>query len=179
MPNIVNEILYNELERDFREMGSCLVLQFDKLTVAQDESLRKELRGAGVDYKVVKNRLATQALKSVASVDMGEAFRGKCGVVFAHEEKAISAAKIVREAMKVHKKDPPVRVVGGVIEGEAILGAQAEFIADMPDRTTVNTQLVTALAGPARMLATVVQAVSSGMARCVQAHVDKEGGAAE
>jgi ribosomal protein L10 len=174
MPNIVNEILFRELEQDFRQMGSCIVLQFDKMTVAQDESLRKELRAAGVDYKVVKNRLATRALQHVADVDLGPAFRGKCGVVFAKEEKAISAARIVRDAMKVHRKDPPVKVVGGVIEGEAIFGAQAEFIADMPDRTTVNTQLVTALSGPARGLATVVNALAAGLARCIQARIDQQ-----
>jgi large subunit ribosomal protein L10 len=176
MPNVVNEILFRELEQDFRQMGSCIVLQFDKLTVAQDENLRKELRSAGVDYKVVKNRLATRALQSVADVDLGEAFRGKCGVVFAREEKAIGAARLVREVMKVHKKDPPVRVVGGVIEGEAIVGAQADFIADMPDRHTVNTQLATAISGPARALATVVNAVAAGMARCIQAKLDKQAG---
>lgn len=174
MPNIVNEMLYTELEQDFRQMGSCIVLQFDKLTVAQDESLRKELRAAGVQYKVVKNRLAVRALQAVASVDLTDALTGKCGMVVAPEEKAIGAAKLVREAMRVHKKDPPVRVVGGVIEGEAIVGAQAEFIADMPDRTTVNTQIATAISGPARSLATVINAVAAGLARCIQAKLDKQ-----
>lgn len=177
MPNIVNEMLYSELEQDFRDMGSCIVLSFDKLTVAQDEGLRKELRDAGVHYKVVKNRLATRALQSVASLDLTEAFQGKCGVVVAPEEKAISAAKIVREVMKTHRKAPPVRVTGGVIEGEAIVGAQAEFIADMPDRPTVNTQIATAISGPARSLATVVNAVGAGLARCIQAKIDKAAGA--
>ena len=175
MPNIVNDMLYQELEQDFREMGSCLVLQFDGLTVAQDEGLRQQLREAGVAYKVVKNRLAKRALRSAVDVDLSEAFSGKCGVVFAPEELAISAAKVVREAMRAHKKKtPPVRVVGGVIEGEGIAGAMAASIADMPDRDTVRTQIVTAISGPARSLATVVQAVAAGLTRCVQAKIDKQ-----
>ena len=174
MPNIVNDMIYQELEQDFRSMGSCIVLQFDRLTVAQDEGLRQQLRAAGVQYKVVKNRLAMRALRAAVEVDLSAAFKGKCGVVFAPDEQAISAAKVVREAMKVHKKDPPVRVVGGVIEGEGITGAMAEAIADMPDRTTVNTQIVTAISGPARGLATVVNALAAGLARCIQAKIDKE-----
>ena len=179
MPNIVNEMIYRELEQDFREMGSCIVLQFDGLTVARDEGLRQQLREAGVAYRVVKNRLATRALKTATDLDLSTAFKGKCGVVFAPEEKAISAAKLVREVMTAHKKGPPpVRVVGGVIEGEPITGEMAAVIADMPDRNTVNTQLVTVLSGPARSLATVVNAVGAGLARCIQAKIDKESGAA-
>ncbi|HLU30081.1 MAG TPA: 50S ribosomal protein L10 [Glycomyces sp.] len=177
MPNIVNEMLYEELEREFRAAGSCLVLAFDKLTVKQDEALRNELRSHGVRYRVVKNRLALRAAKAAYDVEMGPAFKGKCGVVFAPEEKAISAARIVRDAMKAHRRgEPPVRVVGAIIEGEAITGAAAVTVADMPDRNTVNAQLATALSGPARQLATVLAAVPAGLARCIQAKIDKEQG---
>ena len=178
MPNIVNNILYRELENDLRNSGSCLFLSFDKLTVEQDGNLRTKLREAGVDYRVVKNRLASKGMSDVLDVDVSTALVGKCGVVFAPEEKAISAAKLVREAMKTHKANAPVRVVGGIIEGEAILGDHAANIADMPDRTTVNTQLVTALSGPARMVATVLNAVQSGLARCIQQKIEQGGGEA-
>ncbi len=173
MPNVVNEILYEELSQSFRDSGSCLVLSFDKLTVAQDGDLRTKLREAGVSYRVVKNRLANRVLKDVLDLDLDEALVGKCGVVFAPEEMAISAAKIVREAMKAHKKDVPVRVVAGIVEGESITGAAAETIADMPDRNTVRAQLAGVIAGPARALATVVSAVPAGLARCIQAKLDQ------
>ncbi len=172
MPNIINEILYTELERDLKESGSCLVLSFDKLSVEQVSDLRDKFREAGVSYKVVKNRLAAKAAKTVLDVDISSALKGKCGLVLAPEELAISAAKLVREAM-ASSKEPAVVVTGGVIEGEAIVGAGAQFIADMPDRNTVNSQIVTAISGPARSLATVLNAVAGGMARCIQAKIDK------
>lgn len=173
MPNFVNDTLYREFERDLREAGSCLLVTFDRLTVSQASDLRNRFREAGMSYRVVKNRLVARAVRSALNVDIASTLRGKCGIVFAREEKAIAAAKIVREAMKVHKKDPPVEVIGGIIEGEAITGPAAAMIADMPDRTTVNAQIATAIAGPARALATVVAALGSGLARCVQAKVDK------
>ena len=43
-----------------------------------------------------------------------------------------------------------------------------------PDRQTVNAQIVRALSGPARSLATVVGAVTSGLARCIQARIDSK-----
>ena len=75
--------------------------------------------------------------------------------------------------MKSHKKNPPVVVTGGIIEGEALTGAAAAGIADMPDRDTVNAQLATAISGPARSLASIIQAVAGGMARCIQAKIDQ------
>lgn len=175
MPNLVNEILLDTLEKEVRDAGSCLVVSFDKLTVAQDQEVREQLREAGVRYVVVKNRLAERAFRAM-DLDLRAAFQGKCGVVLAPEDKAIAAARTVREYGR-RLKEPPVVVTGGVLEGEAIVGPLAAAIADMPDRQTVRAQIATAVSGPARSLASVVQAVAGGLARCVQARIDKAGGA--
>ena len=115
MPNLVNKILLDDLKTKFTEMGSCLVVSFDTLTVAQANDIRNQFRGAGFRYLVVKNRLACQAL-SAMGFEMREAFEGKCGVAFAEEEGAISAAKLVREFNRPFRKSPPLRVTGAVIE---------------------------------------------------------------
>jgi large subunit ribosomal protein L10 len=171
MPNFVNEMLLDELRSEVRSMGSCLVVAFDALTVKQAEEIRNKFRTAGVSYAVVKNRLAAKAFSEI-DVDLRPALKGKCGIVFAKEEKAIGAAKLVREFTK-KLKQPPLVVAGGVIEGEAIVGRAAETIADMPDRHTVNGMLATALSAPARSLACAVAAVAGGLARCLQAKIDK------
>lgn len=174
MPNLVNEIMLDSLKREFRNMGSCLIVSFDKLQPDQDLEIREALRKAGVRYRVVKNRLALRAFAEM-QLDMKPAFRGKCGVAMAEAERAIVAARALREVVKKHK-EPPIQVTGGIIEGEAITGPAAAAIADMPDRDTVNTQLVRAISGPARSTASVLAAVAGGMARCLQARIDKTGG---
>lgn len=173
MPNLVNEILLETFKREFASMGSCLVLAFDKLQPHQDLEIRGRLREAGIRYRVVKNRLARRAFADM-QLDLGPAFQGKCGVAMADKEGAIKAARLLRDAQK-KMKEPPVRVTGGVIEGEAIVGPAAATIADMPDRETVNAQLATAIAGPARSMASILQAVAGGMARCLQARIDQAG----
>jgi ribosomal protein L10 len=177
MPNIVNQILIAELEKDLKAMGSCIVLNFDKLTVELTEDFRNQMRAAGVQYKVVKNRLAIKAFANMG-LDLSAAFSGKCGVVTADEEKAISAAKIVQEfALKARRalqiKTPPLWVTGGVIEGEAITGSAAANIADMPDKNTVRSMLLSAIQGPARGLAGCIQGLPAGLARVMQARIDK------
>jgi large subunit ribosomal protein L10 len=180
MPNIVNKFLLNELEADFKSMGSCVVLNFDKLTVELTNEIRTELREAGVEYRVVKNRLAVKAFASIG-LDLSEAFSGKCGVITAEEEGAISAAKLVREfATKARRtlqtKKPPLIVTGGVIEGEAITGTAAANIADMPDKNTVRAMLASAIQGPSRGLAMCLDGLPASLARVLQAKIDKGAG---
>lgn len=175
MPNLVNQILLADLERDFQKMGSCLVVSFDKLQPAQDIAIRGKLREAGVRYRVVRNRLASRAFAAL-KLDLDSVLTGRCAIAIAEKEGAITAAKALREYIK-KTKDAPIQIVGGVIEGTAYVGEAAKQIADLPDRTTVQTMLVQALAGPARKLATVVAAVGSGTARCLQAKVDKQSAA--
>lgn len=180
MPNIVNQFLLKQLEKDFEGMGSCIVLNFDKLTVELTNEIRTELRDAGVDYRVVKNRLAVRAFDKMG-LNLTEAFQGKCGVVLADEESAISAAKLVREfSLKARKalsiRTPPLVVTGGVIEGEAITGPAAATIADMPDKDTVRGMMAAAVSGPARGIAGCLAGLPGGLARVLQAKIDKAEG---
>lgn len=177
MPSLINELQVTELKSQVQSMGSCLLVSFDKMTVAQAEDIRREFRKAGFKYRVVKNRLARVAFRE-HDFDVGTSLKGMCGVVFAPEERAIEAAKLVREHYKKLKvKEPPIAVIGAVIEGEVIARARAAGVADMADRKTVQAQLASVLAAPGRGLAVALSGLASGMARCIQAKVDKAGGA--
>lgn len=177
MPNLVNEILLEDLKTKFQDMGSCVVVSFDHLTVEQANDIRNQFRDAGLGYFVVKNRLAKKALEAMG-YKIHDAFEGKCGVAYGPEEAAISAAKLVREFTKPFRKSPPMRVTGGIIEGDVIVGPAAGTIADMPDKQTVRGMLAGCLLGPARGLATCIAAAGpAALARVLQAKIDKEGGA--
>ncbi len=172
MPNLVNKILLADLQREFAKMGSCVVVEFGKLLPKHDIEIRGKLRAAGIRYRVVRSRLATRAFADL-KLDLGPAMTGRCGVAIAQKEGAIQAAKILRDWIK-KTKDAPLVIKGGVVEGATYTGKLADAIADLPDRNTVNTQIVTAISGPARSLATLVSAVAGGLARCIQAKVDAQ-----
>lgn len=171
MPSQVNEILVADLTREFQNMGSCVVVEFGKLLPQQDVEIRNKLRALGVRYRVVRSRLAKRAFSSL-DLDLSDALKGRCGVAIAQKEGAIQAAKVLREWIQ-KTKDAPLSIKGGVVEGTPYSGASALTIADLPDRATVNTQIVTAISGPARSLASLVSAVAGGLARCIQARIDK------
>lgn len=171
MPNLVNQILYSELQNDFQNMGSCVVVDVGAVNPQQDIEIRAQLREAGVQYRVVRSRLAKKAFAEMG-LDMSEAMSGRCGIAIAEKEGAIGAAKALRDWIKKNK-DSPIAIKGGVVEGTAFVGKAAAEIAELPDRDTINTKMVMAISGPARGLAGVVNAVAGGLARCIQAKVDK------
>lgn len=176
MANVINEYLVSELQGEIKKAGSCLLVSFQKMSVAQAEDIRREFRKAGLKYRVVKNRLANVAF-AAQKLDLGKNLKGKCGVVFAPEERAIEAAKLVRDHYKKLKvKEPPLAVIGAVIEGDVIGKARSVSIADMPDRKTVQGQLASVLAAPMRSLAVALNGLAGGVSRCVQAHVDAQSG---
>lgn len=171
MPNLVNRLTVEEFSREVRHMGSCLIVSFDRMTVAQAAELRHRFRQENVRLRVVKNRLASLALGN-GGVQVPR-LMGKCGVVFAQEEKAITAAKLVRK-FATENRDMSIEVLAGVLEGEVITGEEARRIADMPDKDTVRSQLASAIIGPARCLASVIGALPRGLARCLQERVEAE-----
>jgi len=172
MPSLINELQVAELASQVQSMGSCLLVSFAKMTVAQAEDIRREFRKAGFKYRVVKNRLAQVAFRA-QDFDIGS-LDGMCGVVFAPQERAIEAAKLVREHYKKLKvKEPPLTVVGAVIEGEVIAGPRAKAVADMADRKTVQAQLASVLAGPGRGLAVALSGLAGGLTRCLNAQAEK------
>ncbi|MFK7742952.1 MAG: 50S ribosomal protein L10 [Planctomycetota bacterium] len=174
MPSLVNQILLDELKQEFDQMGSCVVVDVGAIQPGQDIELRGQLREVGVQYRVVRTRLANKAFANMG-LQMDEAMKGRCGIALAEKEGAIKAAKILRDWIKKHKDESPIAIKGGVVEGTPFVGKDAAAIAELPDRETINTQLAIAISGPARSLATVVNAVAGGLARCIQAKVDKDG----
>ncbi len=173
MPNLVGRLTLREIDGHLDSMGSCVVVTFDKMTVQQASTLRNRFRDEGITLMVVKNRLAMHAL-AARGMELNERLLGKCGLAFAPEEKAITAAKLVREFQK-ENRDIQVKTLAGVIEGEVIEGQGAAMIADMADKDTVRAQIATAISGPARSLATVLQAVGAGVAQCLKQRSEQEG----
>jgi len=175
MPNLVNKALLADLERDFKAMGSCVVVEHGAVDPKQDIEIRTQLREVGVRYHLVRTRLARRALASM-DVDLGDALQGRCAFALAEEEGAIKAAKLLRDWIK-KTKNAPIAIRGGIVEGTLYAGETAAALADLPDRETVNTMIVSAISGPARSLAAVTGAVAGGLARCIQARVDQGGDA--
>jgi len=172
VPNLVNQMIVRELADDLRDAEGMVLVSFAGLDVKETEKLRGNLAGKGARFRMVRNRLARRVLAE-RGLDFagGSALLGNTAIAYGSAEEAIGAAKVLTD--KDVKKAGKVKIQGGMLEGTVLDAAAAEALADVPDRDTLRAQLLGVISGPARALATVVNAVPAAVARVIQARADE------
>src|SRR5579884_2743924 len=70
------------LKKQFEAANNIFVTGYEKLTVQQDFELRKTIRGAGGDYKVVKNNLAEKAAQGTPAENLMKDLAGMTSVAY-------------------------------------------------------------------------------------------------
>jgi large subunit ribosomal protein L10 len=122
---------------------------------------------------MVRNNLAKRVMTKRGLEFSEEAFIGNTGIAYGDAEAAISAAKVFTDK---EIKKAGVKLKAGLLDGEVLGPKDAVKLADIPDRDTLRAQLLGCLSGPARGLASVINAVPSSVARVLQARADEGGG---
>jgi large subunit ribosomal protein L10 len=170
MPNLVNTMISAEYAKAFSAAEGLLVLTTGGLTVKETEDLRAKLGEAGVRLRMVRNSLARRALAELGYEFPAETFAGNVGVAMGSTEGTVHAAKVLTspEARKAGK----IKLLGALFDGAQLPATDAVALAGVPDKRTLRAQLLGVLQGPSRGLATVLNALPSGMARVLQAHID-------
>jgi large subunit ribosomal protein L10 len=175
MAKALKLMLAAQLEEDLEGSAGVLLLDPGPMTVASVEAFRTDLRekAGGARMRVIHNRTARYAFEKL--FDDTEALTaeltGGSAVAYGGEG-PIPIAKVVKDWQKKLKT---LRVKAAVADGEVLIGAEADALADMPDLPQLKGMLASALIGSARGIATSLQAVYGGLARCIQARVDESG----
>lgn len=174
MPNIVNTLALSELSDAFSKAEGLLFFSMSGLTMEENEELRGVIAERGADLRLVRNRLALLALSSSGFEVDRSIFTGNVAVAWGDAEATIGAAKAVEDSPL--KKAGKLGVRGGMLEGNLLDASDAAALADVPDRPTLQAQLLGVISGPARGLAMVINGNQSALARVLQARIDAEGG---
>jgi large subunit ribosomal protein L10 len=153
--------------------GSIVLAQNTGLTVANLESLRREVKGAGGHVKIAKNRLAKLALKDTDHADISDLFTGP--IVIAYAEDPMTAPKI---AQKFAEKNAKYVVLGGVMGKTALDAKCVKALSTMPALDELRATLAGMLKQPATRIASVIVAPAGGIARVLAAHAEKSNEAA-
>jgi large subunit ribosomal protein L10 len=141
-----------EIKSKISNAKGLVIIDYMGLNVAQDTAFRKEMRTAGVDYQVLKNRLVQRAFNELGFTQFDEALNGPTAVAFSSTD-ATSPAKVVFDNIKKLNK---MKAKCGMVEGEYLDAAGMKEIASIPSREILL----------AKMLGSM-QAPISGLARCL------------
>jgi large subunit ribosomal protein L10 len=160
--------LVSTLQSSFKEAGSIVVAQNAGLTVAEMESLRKQVKAAGGQVKVAKNRLAKLALKDTGTADISALFTGPTVVAFAKDPMVVP-----KVAAAFADKNQKFVVLGGAMGKTSLDANSVKALATMPSLDQLRATLAGMLKQPATRIASILQAPGGQIARVLSAYADK------
>jgi large subunit ribosomal protein L10 len=132
------------------------------LTVAEVTSLRKKLREANADFRVVKNTLIRLAAKGTDFSKLDDVFTGPTAVGFAKGD-PVALAKAMKEFAG---GNPKVKLKAGFLDGKVLSAREVESLAETPSRQVLLARLAGGLAAP---IARQAQALSGPERKLVYA----------
>ena len=144
-----------ELERAFRDTESAIVVDYKGLKVPEVTELRRQVRGARGEYKVVKNTLAKRALKGTPFEPLDEHFVGTTAVAYSGGD-PVALAKVLTTFAKA---TPALQIKAAVVQGRAIKAGEVGELATMPGKPELYAKLLFLLQAPMVQLVSVLNAV--------------------
>jgi large subunit ribosomal protein L10 len=156
--------IVDEIAACVKDAQSVVVVDYRGLTVEQDTKLRKNLREAGITYKVYKNTLMNFAFKGTEFEGLAPYLEGPSAVAVSKDD-ATAPARILSEFAKTADK---LEIKAGVVEGTVFDAAGMAAIASIPSREVLISKLLGSLQSPI-----------TNFARVMNQLAEKRGGGAE
>jgi len=135
------------------------------MTVSEISELRKLLRSADVEFKVVKNTLARIASQSTSVAVAKDYFKGPMGIAITRNEPLLAAKKVLEYA----KKNEKLKISSGIIEGKLCVLDEIKTIAELPPRQVLLSVLSGVMQAPLRKLAGAISATVSSFVYALNA----------
>jgi large subunit ribosomal protein L10 len=157
----------------FAKTGVVVVAHYAGLTVAQMTRLRSDMRDAGGQVKVAKNRLVKLALEGTDAKGIADLLKGP--TCLAYSVDPVAAPKVAVKFAKGHEK---FVILGGAM-GAAVLDAKGvNALADLPSLDELRGQLIGLIQAPASKIARTLNEPGAQLARVFGAYGNKDQAAA-
>jgi len=164
-----------ELQEKFSRAKLAVLTECSGLPVNQITELRKQLRGAKAEFKVVKNTIAARAVDGTAFEDAKAHFKGPLALMIGYDDPALPT-KILRDFIKAEKRDEKMRITAGVLDGKVLQATQLLAVANLPSREVLLAMLLSAMQGPTRGVVTTLSGVIRKLVGVMVAIQDKKKG---
>ncbi len=169
--------IIQEISDNIKDAQSVVVVDYRGISVSEDTALRKELREAGVIYKVYKNTMMNFAFKDTEFESLKDVLEGPSAIAISKDD-ATAPARIIA---KFAKTAPKLEIKAGVVEGTFYDAAGMNAIASVPSREELLSKLLGSLQSPITNLARVLNQIAEqgGGAAAAPADNAAEGSEAE
>ncbi|RKO63398.1 50S ribosomal protein L10 [Caldibacillus debilis] len=148
--------IVEEITEKLKKSQTTVIVDYRGLNVAEITELRKQLREAGVEFKVYKNTLMRRAAEKAELSQLNEFLTGPNAVAFS-EHDPVMPAKILNDFAKKNEK---LEIKAGVVEGRLVSISEIKALAELPPREGLLSMLLSVLQAPIRNFALAVKAVA-------------------
>jgi large subunit ribosomal protein L10 len=143
-----------DLATAFKAADSAILVDYRGLNVPAVTELRRQLRAARAQYKVVKNTIARRASQGTPFASLESHFVGTTAIAYTGDD-AVAMAKALTAFMKTA---PTLSIKAAVVQGQAIKAAEVTDLAALPGRTELYGKLLFLLQAPMQQLVSVLAA---------------------
>lgn len=161
-----------EIAAQIKDAQSAVLVDYRGLTVEQDTNLRRQLREAGITYKVYKNTMMNFAFKGTDFEALAPYLEGPSAIAISKEDATAPARLLV----KIAKDAPKLELKAGVVEGIVYDAAGVTEIAKIPSREELISKLLGSLQSPITNFARVMNQIAEkgGAGNCEAAPIAAE-----
>ena len=144
-----------ELKEKLTGAKGAVLVNYRGLTVAQDTKLRRQLREAGVEYRVVKNTMTRIAAQEAGLEGLDVYLEGPTAMAISATD-PVAPAKIIIDFVKEHKLQA-LEVKAGLVEGNVIDEKGVKALASLPSREVLIAKMLGSMQSPITGLVNVLE----------------------
>ncbi len=154
------EAVVAEIKEQLSSAKGAVFTSYKGLTVAQDTKLRREMREAGITYKVIKNTMTRIAANDLGLDGISEHLEGTTALAFSTED-PVAPAKVICAFMKKNKLEEKgiLTIKVGLVEGKVISDKEVKALASLPSREELIAKLMGSMNAPITNTVGVLQGV--------------------
>ncbi|MBU9728387.1 50S ribosomal protein L10 [Diplocloster modestus] len=145
-----------EIAGQIKDAQAVVLVDYRGLTVEEDTKLRKELREAGVTYKVYKNTMMNFAFKGTDFESLAPHLEGPSAIAISTTD-ATAPARVLA---KFAKTAPKLELKAGVVEGTYYDAAGIEEVAKVPTRNELLAKFLGSIQSPIANFARVIDQIA-------------------
>lgn len=159
------EELVSQVREKLMQAKSVVITHQTGLTVSEVTDLRRQMRAAGAEFKVLKNTLAKIAIAGTPLEGMTDMLEGPTAIAYSSED-PVAAAKV---ASKFANSNQKLKLIGGYLDGQVLDAKAVDAVAKLPSLDELRSKILAILVAPATKLAILAKEPASRVARVIGA----------
>ena len=164
------KVVVEEITQKIKDSKSVVLVDYNRLTVAEVSALRKKCREANCEYKVYKNTLVRKALNDLGFKDFDADLNGPTAVTLGADE--TWAAKVMVAAAKDY--EDKIVIKSAFVDNAYVDKAGVKALASMPSREELVAKMLGSMQAPLSNFVGVLNNLVAGVVRVLGAIADQK-----